>query len=174
MTMKSAIATIAVVLSAAACGDSGDPTQVIAIDPKGSYDLSVLAFDPQGILPQTDLKSRITESLPRLTIANNGQAQLVFTDPETSLVTVSNATYVVTNAGEVRLDFGTASTVYRKALLSRIMTFSYTTSTKTLTFTGPSPDGVTRSRLVQLVPEWANEQLLDPVPGTLTIQFRAQ
>ncbi|CAN5240108.1 hypothetical protein BH23GEM2_BH23GEM2_19100 [soil metagenome] len=50
------------------------------------------------------------------------------------------------------------------------MTFAFV-SPGTLTFDGESPDGVDRQRLVQLVPEWQGEQLLDPVPGRLIIVF---
>ena len=34
-----------------------------------------------------------------------------------------------------------------------------------------APDGVRRGRLIELVPEWADEQLLDPVPGVLQVVF---
>jgi hypothetical protein len=156
-----------------ACGDSSDPIQVVDVDVRGTYDLTALKFDPQGSLPEVDLKSRITGTIPRLTLASNGLAQLVFVDPETGLVTLSNATYSVTAAGAVKLDFGTANTLYTKTLLSRNMTFSYTSATRTLTFAGTSPDGVSRTRLIQLAPEWKDEQLFDPVPGTLTVIFQA-
>ena len=171
--MKRILFTLAALAFTAGCGDS-DPIQVIDVDVRGSYDLTTLKFDPQGVLPEVDLKSRVTGTIPRLTLAANGQAQLVFQDPETGLVTVSNATYDVTNAGDVRLDFGSTSTLYSKILLSRNMTFDYTSETRTLTFAAASPSGVTRARLLQLVPEWQNEQLLDPVPGTLTVTFRVQ
>jgi hypothetical protein len=172
--MKRILFALTAAVLTAACGDTSDPIQIIDVDVRGSYDLTVLKFDPQGVLPEVDLKTRVTGTIPRLTLANDGQAQLVFVDPETGLVTVSNATYDVTNAGDVRIDFGSAATLYSKVLLSRTMTFDYTTETRTLAFAAASPDGVTRARLLQLVPEWQNEQLLDPVPGTLTVTFRVQ
>jgi hypothetical protein len=155
-----------------ACGDTSNPIQVVDVDVRGTYDLTALKFDPQGVLGEVDLKSRITGSIPRLVLAANGQAQLAFVDPETGLITLSNATYTVSNGGNsIRLDFGTANTLYTKTFLSRTMTFAYSSTTHSLTFSASSPDGVSRARLVQLVPEWGNEQLLDPVPGTLTITF---
>ena len=33
---------------------------------------------------------------------------------------------------------------------------------------------VDRQRLIQFVPGWANEQLLNPVPGRLRVTFRVQ
>jgi hypothetical protein len=171
--MKKLIPTIfALTLFVAACSDSSDPTQVVQVDVRGTYDLSTLNFDPQGVLPSVDLKSRITTTVPRLNLATNNQAQLVFTDSATGLVTVSNATYAVNNAGnQVTLDFGTANTTYTQSFLSRKMTFGYNETTHQLTFSAASPDGVSRARLIQLVPEWKDEQLLDPVPGTLTVVF---
>jgi hypothetical protein len=171
--MKSTLLAVAAAAALfAACGDS-DSTGVVSIDARGSYDLSTLRFDPQGSLPDTDLRTSITGTIPKLTLATNGQAQLVFTDPATGLITVSNATYSVTSAGIVKLDFGTANTLYRTVFLSRNMSFTYNATAKTLTFAGTSPDGVSRARLIQVATEFQNEQLLDPVPGVLTVAFTA-
>ncbi len=172
MNMKRNIVALAAAALMIACGDS-DPVKVVQVEVRGTYDLTVLKFDPQGVLPETDLKTRIIGTIPRLTLANSGQAQLVFQDPETGLITLSNATYSVTTGGDVKLDFGSTNSLYAKTLLSRNMTFDYTEATRTLTFSGTSPDGVTRARLIQLVPEFRDEQLLDPVPGTLTVTFKA-
>jgi hypothetical protein len=160
------------VIALTACGDTDDPIQVVDVDVRGTYDLTALKFDPQGVLPEIDLRSRISGTIPRLNLAASGQAQLVFVDPETNLITLSNASYTVNNAGTtIRVDFGTANTAYTKTFLSKTMTFNYDSTAHTLTFTGPSPEGVTRTRLLQLVPEWKDEQLLDPVPGSLTVVF---
>jgi hypothetical protein len=172
--MKSVWLAVAVVAIAAGCDDTDDPTQVIDIDARGTYELTELTFDPQGVLPKVDLRSRITGTIPKLTLATNGQAQLVFEDPETGLITVSDATYDVTNAGAIRLDFGSSNSLYDRTFLSREMTFDYTSDPASLTFSAASPEGVSRERLLQLVPEWEDEQLLDPVPGTLTVVFREQ
>lgn len=171
--MKKLLLSLSAVLVFAACSDSSDPVQVVDVDVRGNYDLTALKFDPQGVLPEVDLKSRITSTIPKLNLATNNQAQLVFTDPNTGLITVSNATYTVNNAGnQISLDFGTANTSYTQTFLSRKMTFGYNQTTHALTFSTASPDGVTRARLIQLVPEWKDEQLLDPVPGTLTVVFQ--
>lgn len=172
--MKRFATAVIFAVALAACGDSSNPVQVVDVDVRGTYDLTILKFDPQGILPEVDLRPRITGTIPRLNVAANGQAQLVFVDPETNLITLSNASYTVNNAGTtVRVDFGTANTAYSKTFLSRTMTFNYSATAHTLTFTGASPEGVMRTRLLQLVPEWSNEQLLDPVPGSLTVVFQA-
>jgi hypothetical protein len=148
------------------CSDdaAGPPRSEVA----GTYFLTELAFDPQGSLPQVDILPRLTGDVPRLILAAGGEAQLVFENPATGLITVANGTYT-TPASGVRVDFGT-DTVYRNVLLSRLMTFDASTA-GTLTFSGTSPDGVARPRLLQLVPEYAGEQLLDPVPGQLTVTF---
>src|SRR4051812_22449706 len=126
-------ASLAATLSLAACGDSSDPIQVVDVDVRGTYDLTQLKFDPQGILPEVDLKARLTGSIPRLVLATNGQAQLSFVDPETGLITLSNATYSVNNQGNsIHIDFGTANTLYTKAFLSRTMDFAYSATTHTL------------------------------------------
>jgi hypothetical protein len=146
-------------------GDSvGPPRAEVA----GTYLLTALAFDPQGSLPEVDILPRVTGAVPRLVLAPGGQAQLVFEHPTTGLITVANGTYT-TPASGVRVDFGT-DLGYRSVLLSRLMTFDSGTG-NTLTFAGPSPEGVSRQRLLELVPEYAGEQLLDPVPGQLTVRF---
>jgi hypothetical protein len=146
-------------------GDSvGPPRAEVA----GTYLLTELSFDPQGLLPEVDILPRLTGAVPRLVLAPAGEAQLVFEDPTTGLITVANGTYT-TPASGVRVDFGT-DLGYRSVLLSRLMTFD-TAAGGVLTFQGPSPEGVSRQRLVELVPEYAGEQLLDPVPGQLTVRF---
>jgi hypothetical protein len=92
----------------------------------------------------------------------------VFEDPVTGLITTANGAYSTPDDG-VRVDFGT-DTAFRSVLLSRRMAFN-ANSEGTLTFDATAPDGVDRDRLIELVPEFANEQLLDPVPGQLTIVF---
>jgi hypothetical protein len=151
-----------------ACG--GDPSTPSRPELAGEYELTVLTFDPQGVLPAVDILPRLGgASVPRLILAPAGEAQLVFIDPATGLINTSNGVYSTPDVG-ARFDFGTGS-AFRVVLLSRRMTFAYDEAAGTLTFDDTSPDGVQRARLVQLVPEWADEQLLDPVPGVLTIVF---
>lgn len=136
-----------------------------------SYNMSQLRFDPQGSLPELDLRARLEGSIPQLVLARNGAAQLVFTDPETRLVTISNGSYTVLQEDRVRVKFNDSSTLFRGVMLSEEMTFTYTVANGTLVFADTSPDGVSRQRLIQLAPELADEQLFDPVPGRLTVIF---
>lgn len=147
---------------------SGDPSGPSRPEVAGTYLLTVLAFDPQGVLPEVDLLARLGGDVPRLVLAPAGEAQLVFEDPATGLITIANGTYSTPQAG-ARVDFGT-QTAYRNVLLSRRMTFTWDAA-GILTFADEAPDGVDRQRLIQLVPEFAGEQLLDPVPGMLTVEF---
>lgn len=149
-----------------ACG--GDASGPSREEVAGSYLLTTLTFDPQGSLPAVDVLARITGGVPRLVLAPGGESQLVFEDPATGLITTTNGAYS-TPEGSVRIAFDQGSAL-NALLLSRRMTFRENAD-GTLTFDAASPDGVSRQRLVQLVPEFANEQLLDPVPGQLTVTF---
>ena len=154
------------------CGDDSDPAAP-DLDVRGNYAMAELTFDPQGSLPGVDLRARISRNVPRLVLATDGRAQLVFEDPATGLVTTANASYTIAEPNRVSVSFDEASTMYRGSFLSRRMTFTYDPSQRTLVFAGASPDGVDRQRLLAAVPEWAQEQLFDPVPGTLQVIFRA-
>ena len=149
----------------ASCGDASGPSRT---DAAGTYMMTTLTFDVQGVLPAVDVLARLDGAVPRLVLAPAGQAQLVFEDPVTGLITTANGAYSTPDDG-VRVDFG-SGTAFRNVLLSRRMTFDATTA-GTLTFDASAPDGVGRDRLIELVPEFADEQLLDPVPGQLTIVF---
>jgi hypothetical protein len=154
------------------CG--GDPAGPARAELAGTYHLTTLTFDPQGVLPEVDMLPRLGGAeVPRLVLAPAGEAQLIFEDPATGLIRTADGVYSTPQIG-ARIDFG-PGTAYRAVLLSRLMTFVWADADQTLTFSGASPDGVSRERLIQLVPEWANEQLLDPVPGQLEVVFtRAQ
>jgi hypothetical protein len=154
------------------CDDSG-PTAP-DIDVRGSYTLTELSFDPQGSLPAMNLVNRITQTtIPRLVLATNNRAQLVAEDPATGLITTANASFTVIDSTHVRVTFDQGSTMHQSIFLSQRMTFTYDPATRSLTFDGASPDGIARARLLQAVPEWQQEQLLDPVPGTLHVAFRS-
>jgi hypothetical protein len=148
-----------------ACGDASGPSRP---EVAGSYLVTSLTFDPQGSLPAVDILTRLEGAVPRLVLAPAGEAQLVFEDPLTGLITTTNGAYSTPESG-VRIDFG-PNTAFRTVLLSRRMTFAVTVE-GTLEFDAPAPDGVDRARLIDLVPEFADEQLLDPVPGQLTVVF---
>ena len=166
--------TLALLLAAALLGAcDGEDLLVPDLDVRGNYTLMELGFDPQGSLPTVDLRARIT-SIPRLVLATNRRAQLVFEDPSTGLVTTADATYAITPAGDVTVDFGESSSLQRGMLLSKRMTFDYDEAGRSLSFAGTSPDGVDRQRLLALVPEWSQEQLFNPVPGALRVVYRVQ
>lgn len=148
---------------------SGDPSGPSRPEIAGTYTLTELRFDPQGSLPEVDILSRLgAANVPRLVLAPLGDAQLVFEDPATGLLTIVSGRYSTPSEG-ARIDFGT-NTAYNRVLLSRRMVLAFSPP-GTLTFDGESPDGVDRQRLLHLVPEWSDEQLLDPVPGRLVIVF---
>jgi hypothetical protein len=157
----------AMVATALLVGCGGDASGPSRPELAGTYELTDLRFDPQGVLPEVDLLPRLNGT-PRLVLAPGGTAQLVFEDPTTGLVTTVTGSYSTPQQG-ARIDFGT-DTGYGQVLLSRRMTFNYTAPV-TLAFDAESPDGVDRTRLIQLVPEWADEQLLNPVPGRLIVVF---
>lgn len=149
------------------CACGGDPSGPSRPELAGTYALTELRFDPRGVLPEVDLLPRVSGA-PRLVLAPGGEAQLVFEDPATGLVTTVTGAYSTPDQG-ARIDFG-SDTGFRQILLSRRMLFTFA-APGTLTFQGEAPDSVQRERLVTLVPEWAEEQLLDPVPGRLTVVF---
>lgn len=157
---------LAALLLVSGCGsDASGPSRP---ELAGTYVLTRLAFDPQGSLPEVDVLARLGGDVPRLVLAPTGPAQLVFEDPATGLITVVNGSYSTPQDG-ARIDFGGDPT-YRSVLLSRRMTFTRDAA-GALTFDEQAPDGVDRQRLLQLVPEFAGEQLLDPVPGRLAVVF---
>lgn len=168
--MKKVLALLLVTALPIACDDDDGPVAP-NLDVRGNYALAELSFDPQGSLPAVDLLARIQTTVPRLVLATNRRAQLVYEDLSTGLVTTADASYEITIAGDVRVTFEQGS-LYRGSFLSRVMTFTFTEQPRTLTFNGTSPDGIDLDRLLRLVPEWREEQLFDPVPGTLRVVYR--
>jgi hypothetical protein len=165
-------ALLAAIVVPGACGDNGptEPTLDIA-DIAGTYALTRLSFDPQGVLPEKDILAALGTA-PQLIVTIDKAAQIVYQDPATGLFTTIPASARTTTTG-LRLDFSSNSG-YASLLLSRRMEFTFTASTQTLVFDSAAPDGASRQRLVTLVPDWASEQLLDPVPGVLRVTFTGQ
>jgi hypothetical protein len=157
-----------VVAAALLWGCGGDPSGPSRPELAGTYALTQLRFDPQGVLPEVDLLARLDVTDVQLVLAPDGQAQLRYTTG-TGLVATVGATYSTPVTG-VRIHFDTGPGL-RTVLLSARMTFDYAEAAETLTFDGEAPDGVDRQRLLELVPEWSDEQLLSPVPGRLTVRF---
>lgn len=158
-------------LGTAACGDDDGPTEppIPRAQLAGSFEIRAFAFDPAGSVPEANvLEGLAAESRPRLVVSPTSDAfQLVFRNPETGLLTTVTGTYRPTAQGLV-LTFPTdaaASTL----LLPRRAAFTFDATTRTLAFADDV--GVPRSRLVELVPEFADEQFPTTVTGRLTLRF---
>jgi hypothetical protein len=151
------------------CGDDS-PTEPPGLDLSavvGTYNLTRLSFDPQGSLPITDVLPTLGQNNVQLILTQSRTAQVIFQDPITSLFTTLPGTFRTTESG-IRLDFA-SNAGYQQLLFSRRMEF--TLSGTSLLFDAAAPDGVSRARLIQLVPALENEQLLEPTPGNLRVTF---
>lgn len=170
LTTKALRATLLVLATsvAAACDDDpAGPTidQSLVV---GSYTLQTLVFDPQGSLGAMDIAAKIG-AVPELVLSVNREAQIVYRDPATNLVRTIAGTFRTTETG-VRIDFADADAA-GSLLLPQRLELEYNGAARTLRFEGQPGDGVSRDRLRVFVPEWVDEQLLDPVPGQLTVVF---
>lgn len=154
-----------------ACGDDETPVEPeFELDELyGIYELEVLRFDPQGTLPAVDVLARADFSEdPELEVVQGGQAQLLWRRSG-GLLEVVGANWRLTTTG-IRLtlaDPGKVGTI----LLPRELELELSVIARTLSFSG-SVSGPSRTQLLALVPEWEQEQLLDPTPGSLTVRFR--
>lgn len=165
------IGGLVALLGAGACDDDS-PTGPPGLDRSevaGTYSLTVLHFDPQGSLAEVDLRDRLMVQDPSLQLTQDGVAQLAFRDPSTDLLVTVDGTYTTT-ATSVRVDFG-EETQHRRLLLPDSPEFDFQAGEEaSLTFQSTEPT-VSRQRLIELVPEFEDEQLLDPVPGVLEVAF---
>jgi len=169
--MRWRVALLAVMMAAiAACGDSTAEPTVSRSDVAGTYDLTVLKFDPAG----AELQERSLLPLlppadrPEFNVSPLGNtAQLVFRDPATNFVTIAGATYRLREFG-IEVTFDNATDAAR-ILLPRRVNLSLDATTSTLQYSGEA--SVPLARLQQLVREWADLPLTDPVPGVLTVAF---
>lgn len=157
---------------ALACGDDGPsgPTIELLLV-AGRYTMTDLAFDPQGSLPEVSILATLGD-VPEMTLTTNGSAQITFRDPDSNLIVTVNGFFDTTATG-VRIDFADGAR-FDQLLLSDRITLTFDEAAGTLTFDGNSPDGADRERLLELVPDFEGEQLLDPVPGRLRIAFVKQ
>lgn len=154
-------------LAPAACGEDSTPTGIDLSLVVGSYDLTALRFDPQGSLPETDILSVLGQDNVQLILTSARSAQVVYQDPLSGLFTTIAGSFRTTETG-VRLEFA-QNAPYRQLLLSRRIDLTLTGTT--LSFDAEAPDGVSRARLIELVPAFEGEQLLDPTPGRLVVTF---
>lgn len=167
MRLAGLVVLLAVLVSA--CGkDSTGPVLDRALV-TGSYNMTALAFDPQGSLAEVNVLAGLGAQ-PQLILSSTGSAQIVYQDPTTNLFTTIAGTFSTTENG-ARIQFS-SNAPYATLLLSRRMDFVFDSLASTLTFDGAAPDGVNRARLIELAPQYANEQLLSPVPGNLRVIFK--
>lgn len=159
--------TALVGVAAAACGSDEEPTGLDLDLVVGTYDLTTLRFDPQGSLPDTNILPTLGQDNVQLILTSSRTLQIVYQDPISNLFTTISGTFRTTDTG-ARLEFASNSE-YRSLLLSRRMDFTLTGTT--LSFDAAAPDGVNRDRLIELVPAFEGEQLLEPVPGQLRVTF---
>jgi hypothetical protein len=152
----------------AGCGDSTGPDGIDIDIVVGTYSLTTLRFDPQGSLPDIDVLPALATSGTQLILTSNGAMQIVHQDPTTGLFVTIQGTFKTSPDG-VRLDFAENSQ-YAEMLLTRRMAFTHNAAAGTLVFDDDT-DGVSRTRLIALVPALATEQLLDPTPGRLRLTF---
>jgi hypothetical protein len=137
----------------------------------GTYSLTELFFDPQGALPETDIRAALGTA-PELRVTANNEAQIVFQDPVSGFFTTISATAKTTKTA-LRLTFA-GNSVYADLLMSRTMDFSFSEASGILSFNDESANGVRRQKLIRLIPALEEEQLLDPVPGRLRVTFQRQ
>jgi len=170
--MRWRVALLAVAMAAvAACDDDPAAPTVSRSDVAGTYDMTVLTFDPAGAsLQERSLLALLPASdRPEFNVSPLGNtAQLVFRDAVTGFVTIASATYRLRDFG-IEVTFDNATDAAR-ILLPRRVNFSLDAARSTLQFSGEA--SVPLARLQQLVPEWADLPLADPVPGTLTVAFK--
>lgn len=167
---RSAAVLLLTALPLAACSDSTSPDggEIEAV--VGTYSLTTLRFDPQGTLPDQDIRATLgTTANTQLILTSDRNAQVVYRDPITQLFVTIQGTFRTTGDG-VRIEWA-SNAQYRQLLLSRTMTYTFNGVAGTLTFDADAPDGVQRARLQALVPAFQGEQLLDPTPGRLQVTF---
>lgn len=153
-----------------ACGD--DPTEPTDVqcgdDVAGVYEPTTLTFDVNGNLPEKDILERIDRTLgPDLNIDRIGGFQLAFRDPASGQFTTVEGTCTRFTDG-IRLEFDEAAEAQRLLLPPRLP-LDHDADAGTLAFQGSV--SVSRERLKELVPEFADEPLADPVPGDLAVVF---
>jgi hypothetical protein len=164
---KLALLALLAIGATAACDDDPSEPNIPRDDVVGTYSVTSIRFDPQGSLPAVDIHTRFGTTIPAsVIVSSNGTLQFVVQDATTSQLITVNGSYQLTSDG-INVTFPSSSP-YEQILLSRNMRFTFNEASSTLTFSG-EVDDISRARLIVLVPELADEQLLDPTPGTLAI-----
>ncbi len=163
------VLAFAMLAGATACGDSGPTGLKIEPDMVGIYSLTALRFDPQGSAPEANVLPLIESTQPQLVISQTGVFQIAFVDPSTHLIRTATGNVTRTAAG-LRLVFGNKDAA-NELLLPERLELDWDAEAMTLTHTGIAE--IPRARLLELFPTlYADEQLFDPTPGTLTVAFQ--
>ena len=165
----------AVVLAMAvgACGDDDGGSgpnvpDLTRADVAGIYEMTVLSFDPQGMLPEADLLARLDDAnLPELVIASDKDSlQLIFREPGGLFRTVAGSYQLGDDGITVTLS---NSTEPAELLLPRTLSYLFDEASETLYFVGSIAADTTK--LFALVPEWSEEPVTNPLPGVLEVEF---
>lgn len=167
---RAVLCLLILLLALGGCDSRSSPTEP-GLDVElvaGLYTMTELSFNPRGSLPPVDILA-VLDEVPTLNLTPGGQAQIILRDPVTSLITPINGTHRTTARG-VRIEFPNASE-FRQLLLSPTLSLTLDAEAGTLSFAGTPQGGVSRERLIALVPSLAEEQLLDPTPGVLSLEF---
>lgn len=138
----------------------------------GVYDIGRLTFDPDGtLLSEIDVAGRLDPAItPYFLVALDGTVQLVFIDPVSKKLEVSEGVYeTLTDGIRVKFESAEDAKAAEKVLLPQRFDLAYTAINETLSFRGRSR--ITLARLIELKPEWKGEQLGDPVSGQLDVVF---
>lgn len=162
---------IAMALTASGCSDDrGTGPRVDRSEVAGIYHLSALTFDPRGSLPEVDIIDRLEEAdLPELILSRSDDTfQSITRDPSSGRFIAVDGKYTYRNR-VVRLQFPRATDAER-LLLPQNPDFEFNSSESTLTYRADTEASL--SRLRDLVPEYLDEQLPDPVLGELYLVFR--
>ena len=166
-----ALPLMAAAMVVAGCGGDDGTGPAFTLDQvAGVYDPVKLTFDPQGSVPPADILAALVSSgiEPELNIARTGAFDIFFRDPDTGEVTLLEGHAEATSDG-ARLTFDSQADA-NKVLLPRFLTLAFDEAEGTLSFSGNAQ--LSRARLLQLFPDlYGDEQLLDPTPGTLTVEF---
>lgn len=156
---------------AGGCGEGGGSQLGPTLEPEavtGVYDITRLTFDPDGSVAGADIAARLDAAEPpRLFVALDLTFQLAYVDPATNKFVDVDGTYETLIDG-IRLSFPSREAA-QAILLPQQIDLTFDEASGTLSFDGGVDADL--SRLVELVPEYAEEQFPDPVRGALEVEF---
>lgn len=169
MCWRPAVALL-VILGTAGCGggDGFAPNTIQPEEVAGLYNLTTLTFDPMGSLPNQNILARIDTTFRQLVVSLDTTFQLAFIDPTTQKIEPLEGKYVL-EADGIELVFRTDGDA-QLLLLPRRLGLDFDQQAQVLSFGDSVSVSLTRVR--QLIPEFQNEPLSDPLPGDLVVVFR--